>query len=46
MCLNLIDYLYKTNRYSYRSTYMNKMVTTNQKPITDTQEQERTQAYH
>ena len=25
------DYLFKTNRYSYKTTYMNFMVTTNQK---------------
>ena len=31
MCLNLNDYPFKTSRYSYRSTYMNPMVTTNQK---------------
>ena len=29
MCLNLNDYQFKTNRY--RSTYMNPIVTTNQK---------------
>ena len=34
---------------SYRSTYMNSMVTTNQKPMIDTQKQrgkEHKQAYH
>ena len=39
MCLNLKDYLFKTNRYG--STYMNSMVTTNQKTTIDTQKQER-----
>ena len=36
-CSNLKDYLIKTNRYIYRSTYMNLTITTNQKPIIDTQ---------
>ena len=36
MCLNLKDYLFKTNLYSYRSTYMKPIATTNQKPTTDT----------
>ena len=27
MCLNLNDYQFKMNRYNYRSTYMNPMVT-------------------
>ena len=42
MCLNLNDYKFKTSRYSYRSTYTNSMVTTNQKPqqIHKNQEQE------
>ena len=31
MCLNLYDYQFKASRYSYRSTYLNSMVTTNQK---------------
>ena len=44
MCLNLKDYLFKTN--SYRSGYMNPMVTTNQKPIIDTQKQERKEHKH
>ena len=46
MCLNLNDYQFKTSRY--RSTYMNPMVNTNQKPTIDTQKLERmneTQAY-
>ena len=30
MYLNLSDYQFKTSRYSYRSTSMNPMVTTNQ----------------
>ena len=32
MCLNLSDYQFKTSKCSYRSTYTNPMVTTNQKP--------------
>ena len=32
MCLNLNDHQFKTSRYSYRSTYKNPMVNTNQKP--------------
>ena len=31
MYLNSKNYLFKRNRYSFRSTYMNPMVTTNQK---------------
>ena len=41
MCLNLNDYLFKTRRSSYRSIYMNPVVTTNQKPTTDIQKLER-----
>ena len=41
-----LDYQFKTNRYSYRSKYMNPMVTTNQKPITDTQKLERKEQKH
>ena len=37
MWLNLNDYQFKTNRYSYRSTYTNPMITTNQKCTIDTQ---------
>ena len=37
MCLILSDYQFKTSRYNYRSTYMNPMVTTNQKHTIDTQ---------
>ena len=33
MCLNLNDNQLKTIRYSYRSTYMNPIIITNQKPI-------------
>ena len=44
MCLNLKDYLFKTNRYG--STYMNSMVTTNQKTTIDTQKQERKEHKH
>ena len=51
MCLNINDYQFKTSRYSYRSTYMNPMTTTNRKPTIDTQklkrkEQEHTKEYH
>ena len=46
MWLNLNDYQFKTNRYSYRSTYTNPMITTNQKPTTDTQKQERKEHKH
>ena len=31
ICLNLNDYQFKTSRCSYRSVYMNPMLTTNQK---------------
>ena len=36
MCLNLNDCQFKTSGYSYQSTYMNLMVTTNKKPSIDT----------
>lgn len=32
-CLNLNDHLFKATRYNYRSTYMNLIIITNQKPI-------------
>lgn len=35
-CFNLNDYQFKT-KYNYRSTYMNPITTTNQKPTIDTQ---------
>ena len=41
MCLNLNDYQFKTSRYNYESTYMDPMVTTNQKPTIDTQKTKR-----
>ena len=41
MCLNLNDYQFKMSRYSYKSIYMNPMVTTNKKPTIDTQNLER-----
>ena len=41
MCLNLNDYQFKTSRYSYRSTYVNSMVTANQKHTIDKQKTER-----
>ena len=37
MHLNLNNYQLKTSRYNYTPTYMNHMVTTNQKPVTDMQ---------
>ena len=37
MSLDLNDYQFKTSRYSNRPTYMNPMVTTNQRPIMDAQ---------
>ena len=40
-CLNLNDCQFKTNRYSYRSTYMKPMVTINKKPSRDTQKVKR-----
>ena len=40
-CLILKDYLFKTSRYNYTSTYINPMITTNQKPSTNTQKLER-----
>ena len=39
-CLNLNDYQFKT-KYNYRSTYMNPITTTNQKPTIDTQKLKR-----
>ena len=42
MCLNLNDYQFETSTYSYRSTYMNSMVTTNRYTTTlDIQKLER-----
>ena len=48
ICLNLNNYWFKASRYTYGSTYMNSIVTTNQKPITDTQKTKKkvTQAYY
>ena len=47
MCLNLNDYHLKISRYSYRSTCMNPMVTTNQKAYRYTTATVKgTQAYH
>ena len=46
MCLNLKDYLFKKSRQSYRSTYMNPMVTTNQKPTIDTQKLQQKEHKH
>ena len=39
MYLNLNDSQFKSSRYNYGSTYINLMVTTNQKPTIDTQNQ-------
>ena len=41
MCLNLKDYQFKINRYSYRSIYMNCMITTSQKTTIYIQKLER-----
>ena len=41
MYVNLNDYQFKTSRYSYRSTYINAMVTINQKPTIDIQKLKR-----
>ena len=46
MCLNLNDYQFKTSIYSYRSVYMNPMVTISQKPTRNTQELERKEHKH
>lgn len=40
-CLNLHDYHFKTNSYSYRKNTYEPMKTTNQKPIIDTLKKER-----
>ena len=46
MCLNLNDYQFKSNRYSYGSTAMNSMATTNQKYIIDSQKPKRKELKH
>ena len=46
MCLNLNDYQFKASRYSYRSTYMNIMVTTNQKSKIDIKKPKRKEHKH
>ena len=46
MCLNLNDCQFKTSGYSYQSTYMNLMVTTNQKPSIHTQKLVRKEHKH
>lgn len=47
MYLNLNDYKFKSSRCNHRSTYMNLMVTTNQKPIKDIQTKKKgIEAYH
>ena len=44
--LNSNDYQFKTSRYSYQSTYMNPMITTNQKPTRDQQKLARKEHKH
>ena len=46
MCLNLNDYLFKASRYSYGSTYLNCMVTTNQKYTIYSQKPKREELKH
>ena len=46
MYLNLNDYQFKTSRYTYRSTFINPMVATNQKPTTDTKKLGRKEHKH
>ena len=46
MCLNLYGYQFKISRYNYGLTYMNPMVTTNQKPTIDTQKLDRNEHKH
>ena len=46
ICLNLNGYEFKTSRYSYRSTYVNLMITTNQKPTIDTWNPKRMESKH
>ena len=46
MCLKLNDYQFKTSRYSYRSTYMNSVLTTDQKSAAGTQDLERKEHKH
>ena len=41
MSLNLNDYQFKASRYSYGSTYLNSMITTNQKYTIDSQKPKR-----
>ena len=41
ICLKLNDCEFKTSRYSYKATYMNSMVTANQKPIVGIQKPKR-----
>ena len=46
MCLILNYYLFKASRYSYGSTYINPMVSTNQKHKIDSQELQRKELKH
>ena len=46
MCLNLNGYQFKMCRYNYMATYMNPMVTTNQKPTIDTHKLKRKEHKH
>ena len=41
MCFNLNENVFKVNRYTYRSSHMNPMLTTNQKATRDTQKLQR-----
>ena len=45
-CLSLNGNQLKTSRYNYRSTYINLMVTTNQKPTIDTQKLKGIEAHY
>ena len=44
--LNLNDYQFNSSRYSYRSTYMNPVVNTNQEPTIDKQKLKRKKYKH
>ena len=46
MCLNLNDSQFKSSRDNYGSTYMNPILTTNQKPTIDTQTPKRKESKH
>ena len=46
MYLNLYNYQFKANRYSYGSTYLKSRVTTNQKHTVDSQKPKRKELKH